>query len=390
MKRTLALLLSLCLLLALCAGCGSSKIESYSDEEVAAAEEAAAVAREQSDPVNAFAADTVVCTINGRDCTWEEYYYWLNNYRMDIENKLGLIEDWDALNAYYTSNTNEEVVRSLAQSEMLYCQLILGLADKAGVLCSDEDAAAELALEADSFFGDGNGEYSEEEKQAFEDYLVEQRISYDLQLLIAKERISEQNYFEYMTAQITDDDVLEWANAQGYMSAKHILLMTVDSQTREPLSDGEIAAAGEKAQELYAQLAEAQKAGDEEAFLALFDELMNENSADTGLALHPNGYVFLPGEMVSEFETAVQELDENYAMSQPVESPYGWHIILRQPLDPDEVLGQNSYGYDVTLRDYALNNIFSAANQDEAAVADIQWADGFEELDLAALFATVE
>lgn len=390
MKRTLALILSLCLLLALCAGCGSSKIESYSDEEVAAAEQAAAEAREQSDPTYAFDADTVVCTINGRDCTWEEYYYWLNNYRMDIENSLGLIEDWDALNAYYTSNTNEEVVRSLAQSEMLYCQLILGLADKAGVLCPDEDAITELELEADSYFGDGNGEYSEEEKQAFEDYLAEQKMSYELQLLIAKERISEQNYFEYMTARITDDEVLEWANNQGYMSAKHILLMTVDNETREPLSDEEIAAAGEKAQELYEQLAEAQDEGDEEAFLALFDELMNENSADTGLALHPNGYVFLPGEMVTEFETAVQALDENYAMSQPVESTYGWHIILRQPLDPDEVLGQNSYGYDVTLRDYALNNIFSASNQDEAAAAVIEWADGFEELDLAALFATVK
>jgi len=413
MKKSIALLLSLALMLTLLVGCGGSKIENYSDEEVLAAEKAAESARDKSRPVNAYPADTVVCTVNGRECTWDEYFYWLNNYRISLENSIGPIEDWDALNQYYTSNTNEEVVRTLAQSDFLYYALCYGLADDAGVATTAEEAAAELETEADSFLGDGDGVYSDEEKQAFEDYLAENDLSYDVQLLLARKHMSEQAYYYFVTADYTDEDVMAWAGEKGYMSAKHILFLTVDNTTREALTDEEIAAAKASADALYDELSEAKAAADDDpdalveqgaeqtasaeapktqldSFLALFDDRMIEKSEDSGLATHPDGYVFLPGEMVAAFETAVQSLDEEYGMSEVVESDYGYHIILRQPLSPEAVLGQDSYGYDITLRTYALNNLFSTALQDAETTAVIEWAEGFEAIDLAALFASAE
>ncbi len=414
MKKLLASVLCLCLLAALLSGCGS-KIEEYSSETVSAAEEAAATIDQLKSPANAYAADELICTVNGLECLWEEYYYWLNNCRQSVESQLGEITDWDAQNVYYVNMTNEQVVRSLAQSDMLYFHMILSLTDEAGVTPTDEQAAEELRMEADQLFGDGNGELSEEEQTAFEEYLTETGVSYDLQLKLAKYMLAERALFAYQTAEITDEQVLEWAAAQGYMAAKHILLLTVDSQTREPLDDDTIAEKAATAEYLMAELTEAKNAelaaieaagttetetdasgepvdpaaAARDEFEAYFDKLMNENSEDTGLATHPEGYLFLPGEMVEEFENGVLALDEDLGLSEVVESDYGYHIILRLPLDPDGVLGQNSYGYDVTLRDYALNNIFSQNTSAAAEAAEIEWAEGFDVIDLAQLFATL-
>lgn len=414
MKKLLASVLCLCLLAALLSGCGS-KIEEYSSETVSAAEEAAATIDQLKSPANAHPADELVCTVNGLECLWEEYYYWLNNCRQSVESQLGEITDWDAQNAYYVNMTNEQVVRSLAQSDMLYFHMILSLTDEAGVTPTNEQAEEEIRMEADQLFGDGNGELSEEEQTAFEEYLTETGVSYELQLKLAKYMLAERALFEYQTADITDEQVLEWAAEQGYMAAKHILLLTVDSQTREPLDDDTIAEKAATAEYLMAELTEAKNAelaaidaagtaetetdasgepidpaaAARDEFEAYFDKLMNENSEDTGLATHPEGYLFLPGEMVAEFENGVLALDENLGLSEVVESDYGYHIILRLPLDPDGVLGQNSYGYDVTLRDYALNNIFSQNTSAAAEAAEIEWAEGFDVIDLAQLFATL-
>lgn len=415
MKKTLALILCLGLIAALMTGCGS-KIEEYSSETVAAAEQQAETAEQLAAPSNSYEADTVVCTVNGLDCTWEEYYYWLNNCRQSVESQLGEIEDWDAYNTYYTSNTNEQVVRTLAQNDMLYFHMILSLAEEAGVAPSFAEAEQEVLYEADQLFGDGDGTLTDEELATFEDYLAESGIRYELQVELAKYMLAEQALFSHQTAEIDDEQVLEWAAEQGYMNAKHILLLTVDATTREALDDETIAEKAATADYLAAELteaknaelaalaeAEAAPAEDETAsgeiadpaqtarddFEAYFDKLMNEYSEDTGLVTHPNGYVFLPGEMVSEFENGVLALDEDLGLSEVIESSYGYHIILRKALDPDSVLGQNSYGYDVTLRDYALNNIFSQYTTEAAEATEIVWTEGFESIDLAQLFATL-
>lgn len=418
MKKRLALILIAVLLASLIAGCGS-KIEEYSAENISAAEQSAEQAQQSKAPANSYLADAVVCTVDGLECTWEEYYYWLNNCRQSVESQLGEITDWDALNAYYTDMTNEQVVLALAQNDMLYYHTILVQTDAAGVTPTDEQAEQELLLEADQMFGDGNGELSEEERAELDAYLAQAGISYKLQLKLAKYKLAEQSLFEYCTASVDDEQVVEWAAEQGYMAAKHILLLTVDAQTREPLDEATAAEKAETADYLLAELTEA-KAAEEKAlaaaaqsgetaetgteasgepedpaaqaradFEAYFDKLMNEYSEDTGLQTHPNGYVFLPGEMVEEFEQAVQSLDGDLGLSGVVKSDFGYHIILRLPLDPDGVLGQNRYGYDVTLRDYVLNNIFSQTNSKAAEDVSVEWTDGFDTIDLARLFATL-
>ena len=61
---------------------------------------------------------------------------------------------------------------------------------------------------------------------------------------------------------------------QGIYRAKHILLLTVDMDTREPLDEETIAKKKETAAQLLDQLRAAEDP------IALFDQLMNEHSED--------------------------------------------------------------------------------------------------------------
>ena len=58
----------------------------------------------------------------------------------------------------------------------------------------------------------------------------------------------------------------------------------------------------------------------------LFDKLMEEHNEDTGEP--KEGYTFGPGEMVDEFYDGTAALEVGQ-VSGIVESPYGYHIILR-------------------------------------------------------------
>ncbi len=136
------------------------------------------------------------------------------------------------------------------------------------------------------------------------------------------------------SAEPTDEELADFAEkAVDALMAKHILIKTVDDN-RQPLPAEEREKATELAKDLLAQL----RASDDP--LTLFDELMNEYSEDgrtaDGKLAAPDGYLFTANQMVAEFEQATRDL-EYYEISDLVESPYGYHIILRLPPVNDEV-----------------------------------------------------
>ena len=144
--------------------------------------------------------------------------------------------------------------------------------------------------------------------------------------------------------EVTADSLLYWLNynisyTKQQYSAYGITDMRWDETSDDgttgyaPLDDETIAQKKAKADELLQQL----RASDDP--IALFDELMNENSEDTGLAANPDGYTTSKGAMVPEFEQAALALKEG-EISDVVESDYGYHIILRLPLDLDQFRSQ--------------------------------------------------
>ncbi len=65
-----------------------------------------------------------------------------------------------------------------------------------------------------------------------------------------------------------------------------------------------------------------------------------------------------------------------------MESSYGYHIILRTPVDPDGVL----VSYGATLRNVAAAELFYRMESEWIENAEAEWNEGFETPDLAAIF----
>ncbi len=129
-------------------------------------------------------------------------------------------------------------------------------------------------------------------------------------------------YFRAVSAAVSStDEEIDEAYKSKYITAKHILIPSVNLETGEALSDEEIKAT----EKLVLEISEKLKNGED------FDKLMKEYSKDTGLAHYPDGYTFTTGEMVAEFETAAFNLKEN-EVSKPIKTNYGYHIIKRLPL----------------------------------------------------------
>ncbi len=166
----------------------------------------------------------------------------------------------------------------------------------------------------------------------------------------------------------TEDELSAFADAQGYITADHILIATSDLATGTPLSDEEAALKRALAEQLLEQLRTAE---DPEA---LFAALADRYSEDTGRAHSPNGYTFnRDSGFVEEFTEAAYALGEG-EISGIVESPFGYHILLRKALSTADAV--------VDLQ----GEYFSAQMQDALAQANLPAGDALERIDVAALY----
>lgn len=429
MKKLIALLMCLCLVLGVLAGCGQGTAESDATEEAAAetetvdtaveeetaeadaaeaeeaaeADDAAAEPEETAEPAGVghggtgyetYPADMVVATVNGTDVTWMEYFYWLNYYTDYVQQfaaQYGVVLDgWDAYDLS-GDNTNAEVVIMNAQTNIVQDHVIRTETEKLGVeLTAEDEAELEAVFDqnADMATGDGDGETTDEERQAFEAYLADEMyVDKDFFHAFNAVYLLSQRGFEIEYGEngvnFSDEDTLTFAEDNGVLAAKHILLLTVDPETYEALSEEEVAEKLATAEDLLAQLQAVQD--DPEALAALFDELTAEYTEDTGYAAYPDGYVFSEGEMVAAFEEAVKAMEIG-GLSEVVESEYGYHIILRIPVDPDAVIGTDSNGNEISLRYAAASQQYNAQLAAWAEAAEVVWSDGFETPDLAAIF----
>lgn len=132
--------------------------------------------------------------------------------------------------------------------------------------------------------------------------------------------LNDQYFADYF--EITDEEAFD-----SVRKASHILVAFT------PEGEEAAAAEGEEAEEALTKEEAKAKADDLKAQLddgADFGELATEHSDDTGSAQQAGdlGYVS-EGQMVEEFETALFDLEPG-AISEPVESQFGYHIILNE------------------------------------------------------------
>lgn len=366
-NRMLSLLLVLALALLL-AGCGASK----------GTEPSAAGAESQSAPsasgditlqVTGLAPGEAVITVDGNSASAEMLTYQIGyncaylDYMLQSYGQSGL----DLSGTLPNGENAAEYVKS-ESVEMLKQQLVLeNLAAQYGVTLTDE-------MEKD-FAGQREAAIQELGQDGYLDELRKVGLSeagYD--------RVTRASYlYQAMLDAFStpgsalapsDDELAAYAAEEGYITADHILLPTLDTSSGEPLDDATIEKNRALAVELLGRL---RASGDP---LALFDELADTYSTDPGRLSNPKGYTFAEGTMVDEFDATARALGEN-EISDIVETTYGYHIILRRPLDT------------AAAANAAREQYFDVFFLDAVEKANAELASSLDRFDVAAIYDAI-
>ena len=344
MKRILSLALVLALAVTALTGCGGGDGSASSADPAGSAPSSSDQAEtldlsQITDPyltVSGLAGDTVVARAGEQDITAAQLLYWIN-YGAElylVSSGATSVDDlpWDT--DLGDGVTFADQMKQSALDAAAFYALLPTVAQAEGLSVTQEtlDALEEQRVQMLEQLGDN--------ETTLEHYLWYQMLTWD-QLSDMSQRsdlhlqLQERYYGEGSDAYPTDAEVLAYAQDElGVYRAKHILLATVDTQTREPLDEETIAQKKAQADDLLSQLRAAEDP------VALFDELMNEYSEDPGLAAYPDGYTAQKGQMVPEFEEAALALQDGEISDVVYSETTGYHIILRLPLDPADYRDQ--------------------------------------------------
>lgn len=324
-----------------------------------------------------YAPDAVVMTVNGKEISWKEYYGWLFSVLEQFEMYMGTDFAWT--DPYTDTLTIEDYAKYYTETMSSQYSIVAAEAEKAGIELTEEEENAideMLISDAENYTGGDVDSFIEFLEATFMD---EEYYRYIQSCAIYYQRLYEEQ-FGANGEELSDADVEDFLTTNGFLYAKHILFLTTD-ETGASLDD---AAKAEKKALAEDTLAQLKAINDQDELLAKFDELMNSLSEDTGLAAYPNGYYFLPGEMVTEFEEGTKAL-ENYNVSDIVETSYGYHIILRLPIGPED-----EYSEGVTFRALASQYAFDTMIGEKFESAEVVYSEEFSDFSLADIMKTVE
>lgn len=309
--------------------------------------------------------DTVVMTVNGADVTlaeYRDYALYTKSMAEQYYGSLGL----DTSSLWDSEDVAEELL-NMTDDLIIENHAVYAQQEALGLTLTDEDEAYLVADKQDMIDQMGGEEaFAEWLSQNAMQEAIFDRISRDG---LCSEKVREY-YFGVGGTLVTDEAALRQTFDDTYFKAKHILISTVDD-SQQPLPEDELAEKKALLQQVQDKLA----AGED------FDTLMQEYSEDPGLATSPDGYVFTEGQMIDAFYEGTKALAFN-EISQPVESEFGYHIILRLEPTEDDYLAVRD-----TLAETAAGKTFSDLLDEWAEEMDVTYPEAHDELTLATLTA---
>ena len=320
------------------------------------------------------APDAIVASVDGNGASADLVAYWIGYDVSYLDSYMqyytGSSLDWDYTLSDGTNIT--DYIKSNVYSSVKQHLVLENLANKYGVTLTEGQESA--MADSDQTYID---QYGSEE--AFEEEIAKlgmRRETYDR---VARSNYLYQNLYQLYNTEgsalyASDEDLAVYAADQNYITADHILLSTKDLTTGEALTDEQKAEKKALAEEIKQKLDACE--GDIDELTALFQELADQYSEDPGRETYPTGYTFTTGSMVQEFEDAAYALSEG-EVSEVVESSFGYHILLRLPLD-------KSAAADEVREEYFTN--FIAEQVDAATMAT---SADYDKLDPQALYEAI-
>ena len=320
------------------------------------------------------APDAIVASLNGNGASADLVAYWIGYDVSYLDSYMqyytGSSLDWDYTLSDGTNIT--DYIKSNVYSSVKQHLVLENLANKYGVTLTEGQESA--MADSDQTYID---QYGSEE--AFEEEIAKlgmRRETYDR---VARSNYLYQNLYQLYNTEgsalyASDEDLAVYAADQNYITADHILLSTKDLTTGEALTDEQKAEKKALAEEIKQKLDACE--GDIDELTALFQELADQYSEDPGRESYPTGYTFTTGSMVQEFEDAAYALSEG-EVSEVVESSFGYHILLRLPLD-------KAAAADEVREEYFTN--FIAEQMDSAVIAT---SEDYDKLDPQTIYEAI-
>lgn len=390
LKRLGALSLSLVLALTAFTGCGTKGDNSSSSGSGSTSQAETMDLSSVTDPFLATAGlsgDTVVATAGDAKITADNLLYWLAA-TVDSTAQYYAMMDMSASDLPWDtemedgSTMAEGLLNSALQTAALY-SLVPVIAQQEGLSVSDE--STQTLQQAMDKLAEQAGSQEMVDHMLWSSALTRDLYTRMYQAGDLNTQLMNRYYGDGAPDAPKDEDILTYVSDELQIAykAKHILLKTVDTDKPikdedgkatgeyEPLDDATVAQKKATAEDILAQL---QAADDKEA---LFDELMKEYSEDTdssGNVNKPEGYEAKSGQMVAAFEEAALALQPGQ-ISGIVESTYGYHIILRLPIQAAD------------YREQYVSYLMSQRQQSWLEQFPVETNDEFKKIDPAAFYA---
>ena len=322
----------------------------------------------------------VVGKINGKDLLWEEYFYNVFSQAKQMEDYFatmatyGVAQDWESP-ADETGKTNfADLAVMTAEQNLLQFGAIKGFAEENNIVLGEEQAKVmeqQRQNDIKMFCGE------EGTVEDFNEYLKT--------IYLTPEMYENMNRINHLFQQsfvqiygekgehLSDEKALAFLKDNNYAYANHILLSTVDDNGE----DLDEATMNEKKAQAEEMVAELKAIKDNDQLVKRFGELKEQFCEDPGKDSFPDGMTFTPGTMVQEFEDAAFSL-KDYEISDPVKSQFGYHVIIRLPLNPDSIIGYTQMGTPVSVRANAANIEYQTRMQDYMKNLTLDYSEGFE------------
>jgi len=326
MKKLISVILAMAMMLSLFAACGKNEAQTNAQQELD-------IVPTVFQDITGIPHDKIVMTVGETEVPAELYFYWVcyvcssleynilseySNYGMygSCIDRETMTVDWNSTYANmplmeYALSQAEDTIKYYMSIEEMAAEKNAGLttANKVDIENTFRQAVAEMG---------GGDEFLNYLKMLGIDRESFDRISAASYLYM---NLLDQVFQEGSDLYLTDEAYNNYATY-----ADHILVATQNMQSGERLTQQQMVEKYQLADELLQQI----RAADDP--IAKFEELANEYSEDPTREQNPTGYIYTAGSMVAEFEEAASMLKPG-EISEPVQSDYGWHIILRRDLE---------------------------------------------------------
>ncbi len=303
--------------------------------------------------INGLSVSRTVMTVGGNEITEAEYKYYFEMAKSEVAQEQGIATE-DELKEFLKNGKVDgkaalDVIKERTEEDILRTEIAVIKANEEGIKISDEQRSAARAI-ISANDADSKAQLKEIKKTTGADkYLIAD---------VMEKAYLTDTYYSFVTStkqeEFTPDEVfVDEEMTNSYAAVKHVLIKNTpdaDENGVVPEVEGYAEEAKKKAEEVLAKAV----AGEN------FEALIEEYNEDPGMESNPNGYVIDStgasidgsGVMVSEFTKGTFAVLPGEVNAELVESSYGWHIIKRYGISPDNE-------YYATVENAAKNKIVS-------------------------------